>query len=115
MKYVDCSTGCKGGWCHGDGWECVPDSQVMEEKEVDLSEQQIMQIMVTTVGKTCEALTDVELNAIYMVALLGSNPTHVGGYEKVKSLFTEQNETRMHPTTVDALEIVWRNRIQGKE
>jgi hypothetical protein len=72
------------------------------------------QIMATTVGVTCSKLTDIELNSIYMCALLGMNPDQVGGYDRIKSLFTEDNGTRMHQTTLDALGVVWESRC-GKE
>lgn len=75
-----------------------------------MEQQDYDQIMVKAVSKACEQLTDAELNSIYMVALLGSNPKHVRGYDKVESLFTEDDGTRMHPTTREALAAVWQER-----
>lgn len=46
-----------------------------------------------------DQLTDEELVALNMAVLLDSNPVDVYGYDKAKSLFTEQNKTRMHSLT----------------
>jgi hypothetical protein len=75
-----------------------------------MDEQEYIRIMAITVDKTCEKLDDTELNAIYMVALMGANPTQVKGYDKVERLFTESGGTKMHSMTLDALAVVWERR-----
>jgi hypothetical protein len=67
--------------------------------------------MVTLVKMVTELLTNEELNALYMVAMLGTNPAYVRGYEKAQALFTESEGTHMHSATLDALAVVWNERI----
>lgn len=57
------------------------------------------QIMAKSVRLVTNQLTDDELVAINMAGLLGTNPVGVMGYEKARTLFTEQNGTRMHSLT----------------
>lgn len=59
----------------------------------------------------CNQLTDEELNALCMVALMGNDPRHIIGYEKVKSLFTLNEGTKMHATALDAFVLVRNERI----
>jgi len=63
------------------------------------------------VKMTCNQLSDEELNAICMVAIMGSDPRHVIGYEKAKSLFTENGGTKMHSDTLRAVEQIRNERV----
>ncbi len=60
-------------------------------------------IMAAVVARSCQHLTE-----------LGTNPKHVRGYDKVVELFSENDGSRMHPTTLDALGAVWESRC-GKD
>jgi hypothetical protein len=62
-----------------------------------------------------DKLTMDELVATYMAAMQGFNPEPVMGYEKAKPLFTEVGGTRMHQTTLEALDIIIGERMnEGK-
>lgn len=76
-----------------------------------MDEQQMRQIMVTTVGVVTDELTDLELATLNNVAQLNMDPhDRVFDYDKVKALFTEGDGTRMHKETRLALSIIvnWR-------
>lgn len=62
-----------------------------------------------------DQLTDMELNSMCMVALLGTDPRHVQGYEKAAPLFTEENGTKMHATGLDALVLIHEERLQKQQ
>lgn len=47
-------------------------------------------------------LTHDELLAMNLCILMGSNPVGRLGYDKIKTLFTEDNGTRMHAETKEA-------------
>jgi hypothetical protein len=59
-------------------------------------------------------LTDQELAALYSVVTANSNPKPVMGYDKAKSLFTEQNGTKMHSDTLAAFESIVEQRLFSK-
>ncbi len=59
-----------------------------------------------------ERLNDVELNAICLVALLGTDPRHVAGYDRAAPLFTEAHGTKMHAVGVDALVLIRDERLE---
>ena len=62
-----------------------------------------------------ESLTDQELNALYLSARLGTDPTHTNWYEKAKSLLTQNDGKQMHEIALMALQVVWKERFGGKE
>ncbi len=72
---------------------------------------EVLAYIYVAVKMITKELTDEELNVIYMVGLLGTDPRQVIGYEKARPLFTEANETKMHPTTKDALTVIWNERF----
>lgn len=60
----------------------------------------------------CDKLTDEELIALSLVAQFGGSPHgREFDYEKVKSLFTEANGTKMHDETKLALAVVVNKRF----
>lgn len=59
-----------------------------------------------------DKLSDEELNSLCMVALLGTDPRHVEGYEKGNPMFTLENGTRMEREGLDALVLIHEERIQ---
>lgn len=59
--------------------------------------------VVASVSIVCDDLTDVELSAMYMAMSWNTgSPKGVYGYEKMKSLFTENDGTKMHELTRNA-------------
>jgi hypothetical protein len=72
-----------------------------------MDENTMRQIMINCVSLVCDQLSDAELAVLNNVAQLDQNPhDHEGelfDYEKVKSLFTAVNGTRMHEETKVAL------------
>ena len=69
--------------------------------------------MVKSVRLVTNQLTDDELVAISMAGMLGTNPTGVLGYEKAKTLFTEQDGTRMHSLTAEIVNAICQQRVFG--
>lgn len=68
--------------------------------------------MILTASLTCDELTDLELSALNLVAQLGGSPHgRIFDYEKVKSLFTDAEGTRMHDETKLALAAVVDSRL----
>ena len=65
-----------------------------------------MSQMSAIVSLACKNLSDDEVLALNLAAQLGTDPRGVLGYDKVNYLFTEQNGTRMHAETKDALAAV---------
>lgn len=60
----------------------------------------------------CRHLADNELAALNLAVTAGwSNLAGVEGYEKAKSLFTEENETKMHSHTLAAFQAVVNERL----
>jgi len=62
-----------------------------------------------------DQLTDLELNYICMVALMGSDHRQVQGYERAAPLFTEANGTKMHAMGLDALVLLRDERLENGE
>jgi hypothetical protein len=61
-----------------------------------------------------DRLTDEELAAIGMAALLKMPPQEVSGYEKMKSLFTQNGGIEMHDESIAALGVIIQKRL-GQE
>lgn len=78
-----------------------------------MAEQQMKQIMIAAANMVCDELTDSELAGVGMVGLLGSDPRAKRWYEKAKPLFTEQNGTRMHEVTREAVSRIIDARLGG--
>ncbi len=72
----------------------------------------LMAIMRSGVRMITAELTDGELAALYMAARLDQDPRGRPGYEKVVSLFTEGDGTRMHASTLEALDVVVLERLK---
>lgn len=60
-----------------------------------------------------DKLTNLELAAIGNVALTGTNPKGVMGYDKVAPLFTAFGGTKMHSDALDALVAIIDERLAG--
>jgi hypothetical protein len=58
-----------------------------------------------------DELSDQELIALYQVVRFGVNPAHTLGYEKAKSLFTDQDNTKMHDETLQVFTIIVEKRL----
>lgn len=72
--------------------------------------------VIVGVRMATDQLTKDELVALYMVATASFDPREVEGYEKIKSLFTEYDGTRMHADTLVAFDRIVSERMkQGKE
>ena len=77
-----------------------------------MTEQQMQAIMRATVALTCEELSNEELAVLNLTAIQNLDPHgRLFPYEKVRSLFTEANGTRMHPVAKDALAAVVNSRL----
>jgi len=62
-----------------------------------------MNSVVMVTAMTLQALNDDELAALNLSLAIGIDVTEKPWYGKVKSLFTEENGTKMHSATVDAV------------
>lgn len=77
-----------------------------------MNEQQIKQIMTNTVGLICAELTDAELAVLNLTVLMDGDPHgRLFDYDKVKSLFTQDNGTKMHEETKEALTRIVNSRL----
>lgn len=66
--------------------------------------EEAQEAMTLVVYSICEELTDAELAALNIVAQLGTDPyNRLFDYNTVSPLFTENNGTRMHQATKDAV------------
>lgn len=78
-----------------------------------MNEKEMHRIMTASVSLICDKLTDEELAALNLVALLGGSPHgRVFDYEKVKALFTDAEGTKMHDETKLALATVVNKRFE---
>ena len=77
-----------------------------------MNENKMRRIMVTTVGMTCDELTNKELAVLATVATTDQSPRNrLFDYEKVKSLFTQNDGTKMHEETKLALAAIVNYRL----
>lgn len=77
-----------------------------------MNEQEMREMMVTTVNMATEGLSDIELAVLNNVAQLDSNPHgRTFDYDTVKGLFTEAGDLRMHEETKIALASVVSRRL----
>lgn len=77
-----------------------------------MSKSILMRIAVASVKMTCDALTDLELAALNLVAQTDQDPRdRVFDYQQVKGLFTESGGTRMHEMTKMALAKIVNERL----
>lgn len=68
--------------------------------------------MYTVVAVVCKDLSDIELAVLNNVAQCDFNPKgRLFDYDRVKHLFTEDNGTKMHSETKDALAAVVLRRL----
>lgn len=75
-------------------------------------EKELHQSMIAMVALTCNRLSDLELATLNLTAQLNQDPYgRIFDYEEVKILFTEQNGTRMHDETKDALTAIVMQRL----
>lgn len=78
-----------------------------------MNENQMMGIMATVVDMICDKLTDLELAVLNNCVQLDSDPHgRLFDYETVKMLFTENNGTRAHDVTKEALARVVNARLE---
>ena len=78
-----------------------------------MNEQEMKQIMMNVAAMVCNELDDAELAGVGMVGILGTDPRTRRWYEKAKPLFTEQNGTRMHELTREAVNRIAEARLGG--
>lgn len=71
--------------------------------------------MMLAVNVTVKQLTDEELSCVYLAAALKQDPRNVEGYEKARSLFTEENGTRMSDTVLSVLTALVSDRFPEKK
>lgn len=64
---------------------------------------ELMANVEVAISLTTDQLTDAELAAIYSAAYARFDPCRVLGYEKARSLFTEENGKYVHAETLRAL------------
>ncbi len=76
------------------------------------SEEKNRAIMYKVVSLVCDELGDMELNVLSLVAQLDQDPhNRLFNYDKVESLFTENNGTKMHRETKLVLSAVVNDRL----
>lgn len=79
---------------------------------MSFSEASIRNIMNSAVSKATEELTDLELNSLAVSLMLGTDPRHIAGYDKVRHLYTnDQSGMRMHEETKHAFLVVHSQRL----
>ncbi len=71
-------------------------------------------VVLVAVEITAEKLTDDELQALYLIAMLKSDPRKTIGYDKAAALFTDVGGT-MSPIVLAAFGRVWQQRIGSKQ
>lgn len=71
-----------------------------------MDEQQLENVMATSIRLTCEGLDYRELVTLRLALSMGGIKPHHFGYDKIKSLFTESDGTEMHPETARLLRLV---------
>jgi hypothetical protein len=71
-------------------------------------------IVLALVRNATKELTTQEMASLYMAASLGNDPRRVTGYEKAKSLFTENDGTRMHRDTLAAFNSIVSERLDAE-
>ncbi len=77
-----------------------------------MNEDKMKTMMVNIVSSTCDELTNAELAVLNIVAMLDQSPhNRLFDYKKVKSLFTENDGTRMHEETKSALVAIVNSRL----
>ena len=69
-------------------------------------------LIIASIRRTTDQLTNDELAAIYMAVTAGFDPRNVIGYEKAKSLFTEADGTKCHAETLKVLDSIVAERIK---
>lgn len=75
------------------------------------SQEDMERAVYAAVNLACRHLTDIELNAQYLVSMSGFDPKPVLGYEKISHLFDQDDGKRMHEETKLAFQRVARNRL----
>ncbi len=77
-----------------------------------MNDQEMRQIMATTVAATTGELSDIELTVLSIVAQTDQSPHgRKFDYDAVKHLFTENDGTKMHSETKIALAAVVQSRL----
>ena len=71
-----------------------------------------MNPMIVATRMVAKDLTTDELVALYHAATAGFDARSVMGYEKAKSLFTEENGTKMHSATLEAFDSIVQERLE---
>lgn len=77
-----------------------------------MNEQKMRQIMTASVAMITNKLTDLELAILNKIAQSDIDPhSRALDYDKVKTLFTVNNGTRMHEETKVALDVIVNRRL----
>ncbi len=77
-----------------------------------MNEKEMKAIMIAAVEMTCDELTDAELAVLNNVAMFDQSPhNRLFDYEKVKSLFTQDDGRKMHEETKLVLTAVVTSRL----
>ncbi len=77
-----------------------------------MNEDKMKAVMANIVSIACDKLTDKELAVLNIVAMFDQLPhNRLFDYEKVKSLFTQNDGTKMHEETKIALAVTVNSRL----
>jgi hypothetical protein len=76
-----------------------------------LSEDDGYAILAGVISRDTDKLTDTEFRALYIAICLGSNVKRIGGYTKVSSIFTEEDDTKMELATWEVFQALYQERL----